>query len=96
MLREEINSKIVEHSKKPQHLDQSNIVFWQRACNWTKDFSVSSKECRFLSFQTIHIKQPETIFHMSELNFPNQKLQQYIKLSTEPGMAYCVPKIWNI
>ena len=96
MLREEINSKIVEHSKKPQHLDQSNKVFWQRACNWTKDFLVSSKECRFLSFQTIHIKQPETIFHMSELNFPSQKLQQYIKLSTEPGMAYCVPKIWNI
>ena len=32
---------------------------------------------------------------MSELNFPNQKLQQYTKLSTEPGMTHCVPKIWN-
>ena len=34
----------MEHSEKPQHLDQSNKVFWQRACNWTKDFSISSKE----------------------------------------------------
>ena len=33
ILREEINSKIVEQSDKPQHLDQSNKVFWHRACN---------------------------------------------------------------
>ena len=36
------------------------------------------------------------MFQMSELNFPNQKLQQYTKLSTEPGMTHWVPKIWNI
>ena len=66
---------------------QSNKVFWHRACNWTKDFSVSSKERQFLSVQTIHIKQPWTIFHMSELNFPSQKLQQNTKLSTEPSMT---------
>ena len=58
----------MEQSEKPQHLDQSNKVFWHRACNWTKDFSVSSKERRFLSVQTIHIKQPGTIFQISELN----------------------------
>ena len=82
----------MEQSKKPQHLDQSNKVFWHRACNWTKDFSVSSKERWFLSVQTIHIKQSGTIFQMFEINFPSQKLQQYTKLSTEPSMTYRVPK----
>ena len=51
----------MEHSEKPQHLDQSNKVFWQKASKWTKDFSVSSKERWFLSVQTIHIKQLGTI-----------------------------------
>ena len=41
-------------------------VLWHRVCNWTNDFSVSLKERQFLSIQTIHTKQPGTLFQMSE------------------------------
>ena len=66
------------------------------ACNWTNDFSLASKERRFLSIQTTHIKQSGTIFYMLEENFPNQLLQQNTKLSTEPGMTHWIPKTCNI
>ena len=85
-----------EQVKEPQLLDRSNRVLWHRACNWTIDFSLASKEHRFLSIQTTHIKQPGTIFQMSEENFPIQKLQQDTKLSTEPSMTHWIPYTCNI
>ena len=65
----------MEHSEKPQHLDQSNKVFWQRACNWTKDFSVSSKR-ELISFcpnnphQTARNHMPYVWIKFSQLKTP--------------------------
>ena len=96
ILTEERNSMIEEQFEEPQHLEQSKRVLWHKACSWTNDISKASRKHRFLSVQTIHIKQPKTIFHISELNFPSQWFQQNIKLSTKLGMTHWMPKIWSI
>ena len=55
------------------------------ACNWTNDFSLASKERRFLSIQTTHIKQPGTIFYMLEENFPNKTPNSPLNLAWPIG-----------
>ena len=82
---------MVEESEKPQQRDQSKRVLWQNSNNWTTVFSSSSKARRFHSNQIVHIKQPGTKSHISELCFPSQWNQQNNKSSTEPGMTQSIP-----
>ena len=70
-LREGINSKREEQSIKPQQQDHSQRLHWHKTFNSSKVFSLSSKERRFRSNHTIHIKHLGTKFQMSELCFPN-------------------------
>ena len=75
----------MEQSEKPQHLDQSNKVFWHSACNWTKDFSVSSKERRFdLTIKRLTIPlQPCALESTCHLNIKNKKkAPQVLQLKT--------------
>lgn len=50
---------------------------------------------RFHSFYTIHIKQPGTIFHITESCLPNQFLWQNNKAATVPSITQWIPNIWN-
>ena len=70
-LRESINSVIEEQSVKPQQRDHSKRLRWHKSFNSPNVFSMSSKERRFRSNHTIHIKHPGTKFQMSELRFPS-------------------------
>ena len=70
-LREDINSEREEQSVKPQQWDHSQRLRWHKTFNSSKVFSISSKERRFRSNHTIHIKHPGTKFQMSELCFPS-------------------------
>ena len=70
-LREGINSKREEQSIKPQQQDHSQRLHWHKTFNSSKVFSLSSKERRFRSNHTIHIKHPGTKFQMSKLCFPS-------------------------
>ena len=49
----------------------------------------------FHSFHTIHIKQPGTIFHITESCLPYQFLQQNNKAATVPSITQWIPNIWN-
>ena len=70
-LRKDINSEREEQSVKPQQRDHSQRLCWHKTFNSSKVFSISSKERRFRSNHTIHIKHPGTKFQMSELCFPS-------------------------
>ena len=70
-LRESINSVIEEQSVKPQQRDHSKRLRWHKSFNSPNVFSMSSKERRFRSNHTIHIKHSGTKFQMSELRFPS-------------------------
>ena len=70
-LREDINSEREEQSVKPQQRDHSKRLRWHKTFNLSNVFSLSSKEQRFRSNHTIHIKHPGTKFQMSELCFPS-------------------------
>ena len=66
-LRENINLEGEEQSVKPQQRDHSIRLRWHKTFNSSNIFSLSSKERRFHSNLTIHIKNPGTKFQMSEL-----------------------------
>ena len=68
-LREYINSEREEQSVKPQQRDHSKRLRWHKTINSSNVFSLSSKERRFHSNHTIHIKHLGTKFQMSELRF---------------------------
>ena len=70
-LREYVNSKKEEQSVKPQQRDHSKRLHWHNTFNLSNVFSLSSKERRFRSNHTIHIKHPGTKFQMSKLCFPS-------------------------
>ena len=70
-LREGINSKKEEHSVKYQQRDHSIRLRWHKIFNSSNIFSLSSKDQRFRSNHTIHIKHPGTKFQISELCFPS-------------------------
>ena len=70
-LRENINSEGEEQLVKPQQRDHSKRLRWHKTFNSSNIFSLSSKERRFRSNHTIHIKHPGTKFQMSELCFPS-------------------------
>ena len=57
---------------------------------------MSSKEWRFRSNHTIHIKHPGTKFQMSELCFPRHWCQQDNKPATELGITQWIPNAWSI
>ena len=95
-LREAINSERVEQSVKPQQRDHSNRLRWHNTFSSSNVFSLSSKEWRFRSNYTIHIKHPGTKFQMSELRFPSHWCQQDNKPTTDPGIIQWIPKAWII
>ena len=66
-LRENINSKREDQSVKPQQQDQSKRLRLHRTFNSSNVFPVSSKERRFHSNQTIHIKQLRIKFQISKV-----------------------------
>ena len=70
-LRDSMNSEREEQSVKPQQQDHSKRLCWYKTFNSSNVFSLSSKERRFCSNHTIHIKHLGTKFQMSELCFPS-------------------------
>ena len=70
-LRENINSERDEESEKPQQRDHSKRLRWHKTFNSSTVFSKFSKERRFHSNQTIHIKHPGIKFQICELCFPS-------------------------
>ena len=95
-LREDINSEREEQLVKSQHWDHSQRLRWHKTFNSSKVFSLSSKERRFCSNHTIHIKHPGTKFQMSELCFPSHRCQQDNKPATNLSITQWIPKAWSI
>ena len=95
-LKEDINSEREEQSVKPQQQDHSKRLRWHKTFNSSNDFSLSSKERRFRSNHTIHIKHPRTKLQMSKLCFPSHWCQQDNKPATDLGITQWIPKAWNI
>ena len=95
-LRENINSEGEEQSVKHQQRDHSKRLRWHKTFNSSNVFSLSSKERRFRSNHTIHIKHPGTKFQMSELWFPSHWCQQDNKPATDPSITQWMPKAWSI
>ena len=79
-LRENINSEKDEQSVKPQQ--------------W--DHSMFSKERRFHSNQTIHIKHPGIKFQIFELCFPSHWCQQDNNPATDLNITQWIPKDWSM
>ena len=65
-LMENINSERDEESVKPQQRNHSKRLRWHKTFNSSNVFSMFSKEQRFRSNQTIHIK-----FQIFKLCFPS-------------------------
>ena len=70
-VRDSMNSEREEQSIKPQERDQLKRLRWHKTFNLSNVFSLFSKERRFCSNHTIHIKHLGTKFQMSELCFPS-------------------------
>ena len=90
-LREDINSEREEQSVKPQQQDHSKRLRWLKTFNSSNVFSFSSKDQRFCSNHTIHIKHLGTKFQMSDLCFPNYWCQQDNK-PAKLGITQWIPK----
>ena len=69
-LREDKNLEREEQSVKPQQRDHSKRIQRHKSFNSSNVFSLSSKDRRFRSNHTIHIKHSGTKFQMSKLCFP--------------------------
>ena len=95
-LREDKNSEREEQLVKPQQRDHSKRLQWHKSFNSSNVFSLSSKDRRFCSNHTIHIKHPRTKFQMFELCFPCYWYQQDNKPATDPGITQRIPKAWSI
>ena len=95
-LRETRNSIMDEQSEEPQHLDYSKSVRRHNAFSWSNEFLVSSNKWWFCSLHTFHIKQPKTMFQISDPCFLHQSLQQNNKLATKPGITQLIPNVWSI
>ena len=95
-LREDKNSEREEQSVKPQQQDHSKRLRWHKSFNSSNVFSLSSKDRRFHSNHTIHIKHPGTKFQMFELCFLSHWCQQDNKPATDPGITQWIPKAWSI
>ena len=95
-LREGINSEREEHSVKPQQWDHSIGLRWHKIFNSPNVFSLSSKDQRFRSNHTIHIKHPRTKSQISELCFPSHWCQLDNKPANDPGITQWIPKAWSI
>ena len=95
-LREGINLEREEHSIKPQQRDHSIRLCWHKIFNSSNVFSLSSKDQRFRSNHTIHIKYPGTKSQISELCFPSHWCQLDNKPTTEPGITQWIPKAWSM
>ena len=91
-LREDKNSEREEQLVKPQQRDHSKRLRWHKSFNSSTVFSLSSKDWRFCSNHTIHIKHPRTKFQMSELCFPCHWYQQDNKPTTNLGITQRIPK----
>ena len=89
-LREARKSRIDEQSEA-QHLDQSKRVHWHKDLICSNEFLVSSNKRWFHSFHKIHIKQPGTMFQISEPCFPCQFPQQNNKLTIKSSMTQWIP-----
>lgn len=85
-----------EQLVKPQQRDHSKRLRWRKNFNSSNVFSLSSKDHRFRSNHTIHIKHPGTKFQMSELCFLSHWCQQDYKPATDPGITQRIPKAWSI
>ena len=94
-LREGINSEKEEHSVKPQQRDHSIRLRWHKIFN-SNIFSLSSKDQRFRSNHTIHIKHPRTKSQISELCFPSHWCQLDNKPATKPDITQWIPKTWSM
>ena len=94
-LREDINSEREEQSVKPQQWDHSKRLRWHKTFNSSNVVSLSSKERRFRSNHTIHIRHLGTKFQMSELCFSSHWCQQDNKPATDPGITQWI-KAWSI
>ena len=95
-LRENINSKRDEESVKPQQQDHSKRLRWHKTFNSSNIFSMFSKERRFPSNQTIHIKHPRIKFQIFELCFPSHWYQQDNNPTTDFGITQWIPKAWSM
>ena len=95
-LREDKNSEREEQLVKPQQRYHSKRLQWHKSFNSSNVFFLSSKDRRFRSNHTIHIKHPGIKFQMSELCFPCHWYQQDNKPATEPGITQRIPKAWSI
>ena len=95
-LRENINSERDEKSVKPQQRAHSNRLRWHKIFNSSNVFSMFSKEQRFRSNQTIHIKHPRIKFQIFELCFPSHWCQQDNKPVVILGITQCTPKAWSM
>ena len=86
-LNENINSERNEESVKPQQWDHSKRLHWHNTFNSSNVFSMFSKEWRFCSNQTVHIKHPGIKFQIFELSFPSHWIP--------PPNEYQKPEAWR-
>ena len=94
--RDNINSERDEESVKPQQQDHSKRLHWHKTFNSSNVFSMFSKEWRFRSNQTIHIKYLGIKFQIFELCFPSHWYQQDNNPTTDPGITQLIPKAWSM
>ena len=94
-LRENINSGRDEESVKTQQWDHSKRLRWHKTFNSSNVFSLFSKQWRFRSNQTIHIKHPGIKFQIFELCFLSHWYQQDNN-PADPGITQWIPKAWSM
>ena len=95
-LKENINSERDRESVKPLQWDHSKRLHWHKTFNSSNVFSMFSKEQRFHSNQTIHIKHPGIKFQIFELCFPSHWCQQDNNPATNLGITQWIPKAWSM
>ena len=95
-LMENINSERDRESVKPLQWDHSKRLHWHKTFNSSNVFSMFSKEQRFHSNQTIHIKHPGIKFQIFELCFPSHWCQQDNNPATNLGITQWIPKAWSM